>query len=57
MSETTGNEKILIRDIALVYWLDSSVFDAESPITDTAFPAWKITYNNGKAARFMAWEQ
>jgi len=57
MSEITGDEKIFIRDISLIYWLDSGAFDAESPITDTAFPAWKITYNNGEAARFMAWEQ
>ena len=48
MSENTDEEKIYVQDISLVYWLDSSVFDTESPVTDTAFPAWKITYNRGK---------
>jgi regulatory protein YycI of two-component signal transduction system YycFG len=57
MSETANGEKIHVKDIALVYWLDSSAFDAESPITDTAFPAWRITYNEGKTAYVMAWEQ
>ncbi|HWQ79388.1 MAG TPA: two-component system regulatory protein YycI [Anaerovoracaceae bacterium] len=63
MSETTGEEKIHVEDITLVYWLDSSVFDAESPVIDTAFPAWRITYNQGddrintKVAHIMAWEQ
>ena len=57
IGDEAGEEKIFIEDISLIYWLDSSAFDTESPITDTAFPAWKITYNNGKTARFMAWEQ
>lgn len=57
MSENTEEEKIYVEDISLVYWLDSSVFDAESPVTDTAFPAWKITYNRGRIQYIMAWEQ
>lgn len=57
MSENTEEEKIHVQDISLVYWLDSSVFDAESPVTDTAFPAWKITYNGGKIHHILAWEQ
>lgn len=57
MSENTEGEKIYVQDIALVYWLDSSAFDAESPVTDTAFPAWKITYNRGKIQYILAWEQ
>jgi regulatory protein YycI of two-component signal transduction system YycFG len=57
MSEKADGEKIRVQDISLVYWLDPSVFDAESPITDTAFPAWKITYNQGEIHHIMAWEQ
>lgn len=57
MSENTEGEKIYVQDIALVYWLDSSAFDAESPVTDTAFPAWKITYNREKIQYILAWEQ
>jgi regulatory protein YycI of two-component signal transduction system YycFG len=57
MGENTAKEKIYVEGITLVYWLDSSAFDAESPVTDTAFPAWKITYNNGKSRYIPAWEQ
>ena len=57
MGENTAKEKIYIEGISLVYWLDSSAFDAESPVTDTAFPAWKITYNSGKSHYILAWEQ
>ena len=57
MRENTEEEKIHVQDISLVYWLDASAFDAESPVTDTAFPAWKITYNRGKTQYVSAWEQ
>ncbi|HML35835.1 MAG TPA: two-component system regulatory protein YycI [Bacillota bacterium] len=60
MSENTEGEKIHVTDISLVYYLDSNAFDAESPVTDTAFPAWKITYDQGnreKSTYIMAWEQ
>lgn len=57
MSENKLEEKITVQAISLVYWLDSSSFDAESPVTDTAFPAWKITYNRGKVKYIPAWEQ
>lgn len=56
MSGNTTEEKIYVEGISLVFWLDSSVFNAEAPVTDTAFPAWKITYNNGKIQYIMAWE-
>lgn len=57
MSESTEADKIYVQNISLVYWLDSDAFDAESPVTDTAFPAWKITYNHGKIQYITAWEQ
>jgi len=57
MSENAEEERIYVKDISLVYWLDSSAFDAEFPVTDTAFPAWKITYNRGKIHYILAWEQ
>jgi hypothetical protein len=31
--------------------------DAESALTDTAFPTWRITYNRGKIQYITAWEQ
>ncbi len=57
MSENEFNKKIYVEDIELVYWIDSSVIDTESPVTDTAFPAWKITYNRGQVEYVIAFEQ
>lgn len=57
MIENTAGERIVVDEISLVYWIDSSAFDTESPVTDTALPAWKITYNSGKCQYIMAWEQ
>jgi hypothetical protein len=57
MSGNQEDEKITVQDISLVYWVDSSVFDTEYTVTDTAFPAWKITYNRGKVQYVLAWDQ
>ena len=57
MSENDHDEKIYVEEISLVYWLDSSAFNTDSPVSDTAFPAWKITYNHGKIMYIMAYEQ
>lgn len=57
MSDNAEEERIYVKDISLVYWLDSSAFDVAFPVTDTAFPAWKITYNRGKIQYILAWEQ
>lgn len=57
MSENDKDEKIYVEEISLVYWLDSTSFNTESPISDTAFPAWKITYNHGKTMYVVAYEQ
>lgn len=57
MNESGGDEKIKVENISLVYWLDPCGFDTESPISDTALPAWKITYNHGKIEYIWAYEQ
>lgn len=57
LSENNEDKKIFVEDISLVYWLDSTSFDTESPVSDTAFPAWKIIYNHGKIMHIMAYEQ
>lgn len=57
MSENKEGIRINVEEVSMVYWLDTSSFDAESPVTDTAFPAWKITYNHGKVQYILAWEQ
>lgn len=50
-------EKILIEDIELVYWLDNSSFDGEELVADTALPAWKIVYNGAQKKHIYAYEQ
>ena len=54
--EQANGEKITITKMELVYWLDTSAFDLNSPISDTAFPSWKITYNNGKVMHILGYE-
>lgn len=54
MSEQSEKEPITVEDIRLVYWLDDAGFDAETAVSDTAFPAWKITYNGGKTTHIEA---
>lgn len=54
-----GPEKdsnIVISEIELVYWIDTSALDLNSPVSDTAFPAWKFTYNNGEVIHIGAFE-
>lgn len=48
MSEKKQTDSIMVEDMKMVYWLDSSDYGAETTISDTAFPAWKITYNDGQ---------
>lgn len=50
-------EKIVVQNIQLVYWLDTSSFDGEKLIKDTAMPAWKIVYNGNKCEHIYAYEQ
>ncbi|WP_206460164.1 two-component system regulatory protein YycI [Anaerovorax sp. IOR16] len=51
-------EAIYIKDISLVYWLYSYTLDhTVSTSEDTAFPAWKITYNNGEIEYILAYQQ
>jgi hypothetical protein len=50
------DSNIVINGIELVYWLDTSALDLNSPVTDTAFPAWKFTYNTGEVIHIGAFE-
>ncbi|MCR5482199.1 MAG: two-component system regulatory protein YycI [Clostridia bacterium] len=54
MGEQSENERVVVEDIRLVYWLDDAAFDVESAVSDMAFPAWKITYNGGKTTHIEA---
>jgi len=57
MSDNPDNGDITIQEIKLVYWLDSVNFGVESPVSDTAFPAWKIVYDDGQVVHINAFEQ
>lgn len=48
MSEKQTNDKITIEKMVLVYWINQTSFNGETLISDTALPAWQITYNGGK---------
>jgi len=47
MGEKERPEVITIEKIEMVYWIDSSTYNGDKTISDTAFPAWKIVYNHG----------
>ncbi len=49
MSEYSGDKEIHIQDVRLIYWLDESGTEGDRPVYDTALPAWKITYDGGRA--------
>ncbi|NLY70594.1 MAG: hypothetical protein GX076_02770 [Clostridiales bacterium] len=48
MSEKHELESILVEDMEMVYWLEETDYESQTTISDTAFPAWKITYNGGQ---------
>jgi len=57
MSEKNEMGSILVEDMEMVYWLDSAVYGTETTISDTAFPAWKITYNDGQIKHIPAYNE
>lgn len=57
MSENKEEDVIYVDKMEMVYWLDPASIDTESPVLDTAWPAWKITYNNGKVVHIDAYEK
>ena len=48
MRSKDSKTSIVVESMEMVYWLDPSGYIAETAISDTALPAWKITYNGGK---------
>jgi hypothetical protein len=56
MAEADKSEKVVIKDMYMVYWIDS--YDVEADILyDTALPAWRIEYGNGKVKFISATTQ
>ncbi len=54
VSEKEPEEKWIVTTIELTYWLNTEESNLEDTVTDTAFPAWCITYNEGEKMYFTA---
>jgi regulatory protein YycI of two-component signal transduction system YycFG len=50
------DNEIKVEKIEFVYWLDTTALDLNSPVSDTAFPAWKFTFNKGKVIHILAYK-
>ena len=46
-----------VKAMEMVYWLDDSSVGQDVAVQDTAFPAWKITYNNDKVEYIFAYDE
>lgn len=57
MSEREEREEVHISDIELVYWVNSASYDSMAAVTDTALPAWRITFDDGKTVHIEAFER
>lgn len=55
MRSKNAGEAIAVEKMEMVYWLDTSVYGGEDTISDTALPAWKITYNGGQIKHVRAY--
>ncbi|MDR3296592.1 MAG: hypothetical protein LBT26_12345 [Clostridiales Family XIII bacterium] len=51
-----GEESLIIRQMELVYWINPEGLGAESPVGDTALPAWKIVDAEGRETYIPAFE-
>ncbi|MBN7773304.1 two-component system regulatory protein YycI [Clostridium aminobutyricum] len=56
ISEKKNNDRIIIEKMTLVFWINESSFNGEALVSDTAFPAWQITYNDGQKKYIEAYE-
>ena len=57
INEKDPVERIDVEEIQLVYWLDPAGFGAENTVSDTAFPAWKITNAKGETRYYNAYQE
>ncbi|MBQ9931120.1 MAG: two-component system regulatory protein YycI [Firmicutes bacterium] len=48
---------VRVKAMELVYWLDDSSVTQDTAVLDTAFPAWKITFNNNEVEYIFAYEE
>ena len=56
IGEKDENSDVIIRDMELVYWVNPQGLSEESPVGDTALPAWKITDSLGQTSYISAYE-
>lgn len=56
MSEVDTSSQVTVQGVDLVYWV-TPFENGESLLYDTAFPAWRITYNDGSVKYISAIEQ
>jgi regulatory protein YycI of two-component signal transduction system YycFG len=54
VGEKSPEETWNVKEIQLLYWLDTDEANLEGTVADTAFPAWCITYNQGEKMYFTA---
>ncbi|MDX9888251.1 MAG: two-component system regulatory protein YycI [Anaerovoracaceae bacterium] len=54
VGEKEAEEKLRVKSIELAYWLNIEDSNLEDTVTDTVFPAWCITYNEGEKIYFTA---
>ncbi|NLT48934.1 MAG: hypothetical protein GXX92_11050 [Clostridiales bacterium] len=55
MRSKNERSTILVENMEMVYWLNPSDYEGETAISDTALPAWKVTYNGGQIKHVPAY--
>jgi hypothetical protein len=55
VSEKHELGSVMVEKVEMVYWLDPTNYGGENTVSDTAFPAWKITYNDGQVIHVPAY--
>lgn len=55
LSKKNEISTITVKEMEMVYWLDPTNYGSENTVSDTAFPAWKITYNDGQVMHIPAY--
>lgn len=56
VSEKHELESIMVEKVEMVYWLDPTNYGGENTVSDTAFPTWKVTYNEDQVIYVPAYQ-
>ncbi|HHX14161.1 MAG TPA: hypothetical protein GX726_04290 [Clostridiales bacterium] len=49
-------QSAVINKMDLIYWLDQQIVEEEDTVTDTAFPAWRIGWSDGRTEVIPAYK-